>query len=81
MILQVNIDFVAADISVGAPATQWWVQLATAVAFGLTFATCLTLIVTPCLLMLGENVSAWRRGRRGRQRGARTGAALPQAAE
>ncbi|MBM3492079.1 MAG: efflux RND transporter permease subunit [Alphaproteobacteria bacterium] len=81
MMLQVNIDFVAADISIGAPATQWWVQLSTAVAFGLTFATCLTLIVTPCLLMLGENVGAWRARRRQRPAQAGLNQALPQAAE
>ena len=81
MIFQVNVDFVAADISVGAPSTQWWVQLSTAVAFGLTFATCLTLIVTPCLLMLGENVGAWRTRRRDARSTRRPAGALPQAAE
>ena len=43
MVFQLNIDFFARDFSQGAPATQWWVQLATAVAFGLGFATLLTL--------------------------------------
>ncbi len=33
--------------SVGAPSTQWWVSLSTAIAFGLSFATVLTLVVTP----------------------------------
>ncbi|PHQ70755.1 MAG: MFS transporter [Sneathiella sp.] len=57
MALQVNIDFVSREIVTGAPASQWWVQLSTAVAFGLTFATVLTLVMTPSLLMLGANVS------------------------
>jgi len=59
MVLQVNIDFMARDVSVGAPSTQWWVQLATAVAYGLTFATVLTLLVTPALLQLRGNASDW----------------------
>ena len=35
---------------IGAPSTQWWIQLSTAIVFGLGFATVLTLIVTPALL-------------------------------
>ena len=51
MVLQMNIDFVGREVSIGAPSTQWWVQLATAIVFGLSFSTVLTLIVTPCALM------------------------------
>lgn len=79
MCFMVNIDLVARDVSIGAPSTQWWVQLSTAVAFGLTFATLLTLVVTPCLLMLQENVRAWRRRRAGGA--AVEPAAFPEAAE
>ncbi|MEZ5670050.1 MAG: efflux RND transporter permease subunit [Alphaproteobacteria bacterium] len=67
MVLQVNIDFAARSLSVGAPSTQWWVQLSTAIAFGLTFATVLTLIVTPCALLARENVRGWRARRRERR--------------
>lgn len=66
MVFQVNIDFVARAVSVGAPSTQWWVQLATAVAFGLAFSTVLTLIVTPALLALGARALSWRLARRRR---------------
>ncbi|MCC3306258.1 efflux RND transporter permease subunit [Sneathiella sp. HT1-7] len=59
MTLQINIDFVSREVVTGAPSSQWWVQLSTAVAFGLTFATLLTLIMTPSLLMLGANVSSF----------------------
>ena len=58
MVLQVNIDLFSREITTGAPSTQWWTQLATAVAFGLAFATVLTLVVTPCALMVRENFSA-----------------------
>lgn len=56
MVLGVNIDFIGREINVGGPSTQWWTQLATAVAGGLAFATVLTLIMTPCLLLLGEKL-------------------------
>jgi multidrug efflux pump len=45
----INIDFVHRDIAMGAPSTQWWINLSTAIVFGLGFATILTLIVTPGL--------------------------------
>ncbi|HEY7774451.1 MAG TPA: efflux RND transporter permease subunit [Marinagarivorans sp.] len=61
MVFALTIDIVGRDLSLGAPSAQWWTQLASAIAGGLTFATALTLLLTPCLLMLGENVSTWRR--------------------
>ncbi|EHA1099230.1 multidrug efflux RND transporter permease subunit VmeK [Vibrio alginolyticus] len=54
MVLEMNIDLVNQKVEFGAPSTQWWSQLATAVAGGLAFATLLTLVLTPCLLMLGR---------------------------
>jgi multidrug efflux pump len=66
MVLAVNIDFFSRDIQVGGPSTQWWEQLASAIVFGLAFATMLTLIVTPSALMLRENVGRWWR-EKGRQ--------------
>jgi multidrug efflux pump len=69
-----NIEFLSREITIGAPATQWWINLSTAIVFGLGFATILTLIVTPAALMAIELmrqkrirfVSAWR-GRFGRR--------------
>lgn len=52
MVLEVNIDFIGRHVDIGGPSTQWWSQLATAIAGGLTFATLLTLVLTPCLLAL-----------------------------
>jgi len=60
MMLGVNIDFLARDVTFGAPSTQWWTQLSAAIVFGLVFATPLTLIVTPSALMVRENARAWR---------------------
>jgi multidrug efflux pump len=50
MMLAVSFDFVNGGISRGAPTALWWVQLATAVVFGLGIATVLTLVVTPAAL-------------------------------
>jgi multidrug efflux pump len=44
-------------VTIGAPSTQWWIQLSTAIAGGLTFATILTLFFTPSLLILGDRFS------------------------
>ena len=68
MVLGVNINLIGRDISVGAPSSQWWTQLASSVAGGLAFATILTLLLTPSLLMIQANISqrlAARRERRG----------------
>ena len=61
MVTMTNIDFVTREVTRGSPDTQWWVQLSTAIVFGLIFATILTLIVTPSALMLKENVDNWYR--------------------
>lgn len=55
MVLEMNIDLINQKIEFGAPSTQWWSQLATAIAGGLAFATVLTLVLTPCLLVLGRD--------------------------
>ena len=52
MVAEVNIDFIGRNVDIGGPSTQWWSQLATAVAGGLAFATVLTLVLTPCMLAL-----------------------------
>ena len=58
MVLGVNIDLINRDVSIGAPSSQWWTQLASSVAGGLAFATILTLFLTPSLLLIQANVSA-----------------------
>jgi multidrug efflux pump len=62
MVLQINIDFAERSMSIGAPSTQWWVQLSTSIAFGLAFATVLTLVFTPCALMMRHKAGiGWRK--------------------
>ena len=48
-------------LQVGAPSTMWWTQLASAIAGGLAFATILTLVLTPCLLVLGDRLPGRRK--------------------
>ena len=56
MVLGVNINLIDRDVAIGAPSSQWWTQLASSVAGGLAFATILTLVLTPSLLMIQANV-------------------------
>lgn len=54
MVLGVNVDLLTPSLGLNAPSTQWWMQLSSAIAGGLTFATILTLLLTPALLVIGE---------------------------
>jgi multidrug efflux pump len=67
-----NLDFVNREVLIGAPSTQWWIQLSTAIVFGLGFATVLTLVVTPASLAALANIRTFfsRFGRRQRERAA-----------
>jgi multidrug efflux pump len=55
------------EMTISAPSTQWWIALSSAIVFGLSFATVLTLIVTPSMLMVftrdvprkGERRGSW----------------------
>jgi len=64
MAMMINIDFFSRTISQGGVTAIWWVQLSTAVIFGLAFSTLLTLILIPTLLALpavyAESFQAWR---------------------
>ena len=58
MVIGLNINFYSREIVYGAPSTQWWTELSSAIAGGLLVATVLTLVVTPAMLILGEKRSA-----------------------
>jgi len=60
MMLNLNIDFFERHVSVGGPISDWWVQLATAVVYGMGFSTVLTLLVTPALLAIPEKLKERR---------------------
>jgi multidrug efflux pump len=79
LVFHMTIDFTARDITFGAPSTQWWSPLATAITFGVLFASPLTLLFTPCALELQGRFYDWRARRRARRLGA--GASEPAQAE
>ncbi len=64
MVLAINVNLLEPSLGFGAPSTQWWTQLSSAIAGGLTVATILTLFITPCMLVLGDNTRAWLAARR-----------------
>jgi multidrug efflux pump len=78
------------EVTIGAPSTQWWIALSGAIVYGLTFATILTLIVTPAALMVftrekrpaGQKRRSLlsRLFRRRKQDGSEDAEALPQGA-
>ena len=54
-----SIDFINRQWIFGGPVSAYWVPLSQAILFGLSFATVLTLIVTPALLMLPTQLKGW----------------------
>ncbi|MCB1670107.1 MAG: efflux RND transporter permease subunit, partial [Pseudomonadales bacterium] len=52
--MHVSIDLIGAEVEVGGPITSQWVSLASAIVFGLSFGTLLTLVVTPAMLALPD---------------------------
>ena len=67
MVFAMNINLVDRSVTFGAPSTQWWTQLSSAIAGGLAFTTLLTLFLTPCLLVLAANISGWVSRKRQRE--------------
>ena len=74
-----NVELLHQEVTIGAPSTQWWIALSSAIVYGLAFATVLTLIIIPSLLMLvtrDDNPKPWfwQRAKRRAWRAARGGA-------
>ena len=57
MVFQLTIKIMDREILVGAPSSQWWTQLSSTIAGGLTFATILTLVATPAMLVIGDRLA------------------------
>jgi multidrug efflux pump len=47
-----NLALLSHEVTLGAPSTQWWIALSSAIVFGLAFSTLLTLVVTPAALVV-----------------------------
>jgi multidrug efflux pump len=57
-----NLELLSHEVTIGAPSTQWWIALSSAIVYGLAFATVLTLVIIPSLLMLvtrSDNPRPW----------------------
>ena len=52
MVFEMNVNFAHGAIDFGSASSEWWVQLATAVVFGLAFSTTMILLVTPVWLLV-----------------------------
>ena len=51
-----HVNLFAPALGFNAPSAQWWTQMSSAIAGGLTFATFLTLLLTPCMLVIGGHL-------------------------
>jgi multidrug efflux pump len=87
LMFQIHPNFANGHLELRAPGSEWWVQLSGSVVWGLSFATLLTLVLTPVLLAAPKVMSArfaalWVRvGGRPRPRRAPAFGDLPKAAE
>ena len=54
--MNMSVDLIGAEIEFGGPIASQWAGLASTIVFGLSFATILTLIVTPTLLALPDRL-------------------------
>ncbi len=57
-----NLELLNHEVTIGAPSTQWWIALSSAIVYGLAFATCLTLVIIPSLLVVvsrSDNPKPW----------------------
>jgi multidrug efflux pump len=91
LMFQLHPNFRVGHIEYRAPGSEWWVQLSAAVVWGLSFATLLTLVLTPVMLAAPKvyaerlhRAANWGRRRLGlRPRDGRPAndEALPRAAE
>lgn len=54
----ISVDLLSREIEVGGPVATFWVKLASSIVVGLSFATILTLIVTPAMLIVPYHLKA-----------------------
>ncbi|MGX1306086.1 multidrug efflux pump [Amorphus suaedae] len=86
MATEINLDFFDRTVAIGGITSMWWVQLSTAIIFGLGFSTLLTLVVVPVALAAPsvwrrKAGTLWGRIRRRNRRSAAPDPALPTPAE
>ena len=62
MMFAIEIDFWRRTVTIGAPTPQMWVQLSTAVIFGLAFSKMITLGLVPAMLAAPARIRQTNRG-------------------
>ena len=60
MAIGLNINFLEMELNINSPSSQWWLQLSNAIVFGVMFSFILTLVVTPCLIIIGEKRKSFK---------------------
>ncbi len=63
--LGVSVDLIGRDISTRGMVASYWKPLAGCLVYGLSFATVLTLVITPLLMIIPERLRLWWGARRG----------------
>jgi multidrug efflux pump len=69
MAMKLNIELMQRQVYFGGPGTAWWSQMASVIIGGLIFASVLTLLLTPSILMIQGRVQERRAARRDRRAG------------
>jgi multidrug efflux pump len=67
MMLAIEIDFWNREVTIGGPNGMMWIQLSTAIIFGLAFSKLITLGLVPAMLALPYHMRARRAARRARK--------------
>ncbi len=73
MAMKLNIELMQRKVYFGGPGTAWWAQMASVIIGGLIFASLLTLLLTPSILMIQGKGTARRLERRRARREAAAG--------
>jgi len=64
--LGVSIDLIGREITTRGMVANYWKPLAASLVYGLTFATILTLVITPMLMIIPERLKQWWQTRKQR---------------
>jgi multidrug efflux pump len=61
--LGISVDLLGRDVTTRGMVAGYWKPLASSLVYGLTFATVLTLVITPMLMIIPERIRLWRKTR------------------
>jgi multidrug efflux pump len=68
MMFAIEIDFATREVTLGGPNASMWIQLSTAIVFGLAFSKMITLGLVPAMLALPYRIKERRAARAARRR-------------